>query len=344
MSKRQQMAKLLHRTGALRALDWFWGAQRLTVLAYHRIDDPASPDFFGYESVVSATPAMFARQMAFVADNFNVIDLDALHAYVVDGKPLPPKPLLITFDDGYLDNYIHAFPVLRQHGFPAVVFLVTDRMDNPAPLWWDVCASYFRRTAKTKVILPLLGEQELSTDRHKKQVLDTLMGRLKRLPNTEKVAILPQIAESLDFDPESDYPSLFASWEQIREMAAGGIRFQPHTVDHPILTRVSDAEAYRQIAESKARVEAETGQRASAFAYPNGTLGDYTQSSLKILRDLDFTTAFTLVPGPMHVNEVRSHPLQIKRVYLGHRDTFDLFVMKIMGVPALSTRGAYLKD
>jgi len=125
MGKRQRLTQVMLKTGCWRLLDLFWGPQRLTVLGYHRICDPAAPGFSGLVSNVSATPAMFARQMDYVKQRFNVIRLDALRACVVDGAALPSRPLLITFDDGYLDNYTHAFPILRERGLAAVLCVVS---------------------------------------------------------------------------------------------------------------------------------------------------------------------------------------------------------------------------
>lgn len=341
MSKRQTLARFLRRSGGTRVLDWFWGKQRLTVLAYHRINDIADPNFLGYPPIVSATPQMFDQQMAFVAQQFNVITLHALKRFVLNSEPLPAKPLLITFDDGYLDNYQHAFPILRRYGFPAVLFLVSDSMDNPTkPLWWDACALHFQATQETRADLPLLGMREFKTVQQRHTVLDELIGELKTLSEPDKQQAVQQTAEVLGIASDKEYPPFFVTWDQVREMVAGGIDCQPHTVTHPIMTRVTPTEAHRQLAESKGRIEKETDQATFAFAYPNGLSTDYNASTLRSLRELDYTLAFTLAPGPIRGHAVRANPLEINRVYLGRLDTLDLFVMKVMGVPAL-LRGVF---
>jgi peptidoglycan/xylan/chitin deacetylase (PgdA/CDA1 family) len=338
MSKRQQLAKFLSRIGGTRAFDLLWGQDRLTVLAYHRIDDYKSPDFCGYAPIVSASPQLFEREMAFVEQHFNVIDLDELQAFILDGEPLPPKPLLITFDDGYLDNYQHAFPILQRYGLPAVIFLVTDSMDHPMKaLWWDECAMYFHRTSKVSADLPLLGEREFGLESQRKTVIKDTITQLKTLPEADKQQTLKQIANVLDVVPNED-TQFFINWDQVRELVAGGIACQPHTTTHPILTRISNDETLRQLEESKMQIVAQTGQSAFAFAYPNGFPGDYDESTMNSLLELGYTMAFTLEPGPMRAEAVRKNPLQIKRVYLGHRDTFEIFKMKIMGIPALLSR------
>src|SRR5215212_2664577 len=108
MNKKSLFSLIMCKSGATALLDKVWGPNRLTVLAYHRIVDVNTPGFDHYQSNVSASPIMFERQMAYVAKNFNVIDLARLQAFIQHGEPLPERPMLITFDDGYLDNYTNA--------------------------------------------------------------------------------------------------------------------------------------------------------------------------------------------------------------------------------------------
>jgi peptidoglycan/xylan/chitin deacetylase (PgdA/CDA1 family) len=342
MAKRSQLAiTALARLGVPRLLDSFWGKRRLTVLAYHRITDATAPDFPHYRPNVSATPEMFARQMAWVAKRFNVISLSVLHAYLTKGRPLPPRPMLITFDDGYLDNYENAFPILKQLHLPAVIFLMTSRMSYPAPPWWDECAFYLNQTAYTQAELPLIGVQDLSTPEARRATTDHLLRALKTIPEAEKLEAVSRVGELLEVPAPSDTPPLFVNWDQVREMVANEVACMPHTVNHPILTRVSAEEAYRELAESKAHIEAQTDQQANAFAYPNGTRADYNTATFRALRDLGYLSAYTLTPGPMRIRDAARHPLQIRRVFLLYKDSFELFMLKVMGLPALAARSRY---
>ncbi|NWF71322.1 MAG: polysaccharide deacetylase family protein [Chloroflexi bacterium] len=341
MKKAHLLAEVLHKVGLTRGLNVFWGRDRLTVLAYHRIIEWDTPEFRDYEPVVSATPAMFEQQMTFVAEHFNVIDLAALQAYLFDNKPLPERPLLITFDDGYLDNYQNAYPVLKKHGFPAVIFLVTSRMDDPARLWWDVCGYAFRATRKNSAALPYIGQQPLASAAERRAARELLMLHLKHIPDEQKQAEMQQLCAALDVSLPAD-ERLFVTWDQVRELVANGIACQPHTVTHPIMTRVSYDEQKRQLTEARARIIDETGQKADAFAYPNGAPGDYDAATLRALRETGYSTAFTLTSGPMSSSAARRHPLQIKRVYLGYRDSFEVFALKTMGLEAFIDRAPFV--
>jgi peptidoglycan/xylan/chitin deacetylase (PgdA/CDA1 family) len=338
MSKKQKLAQVLVKGGAIPLFNAFWGRERLTVLAYHRIIDYQRPDFADYLPVVSATPAMFEQQMAFVRDHFHVISLDDLHRALTAGAPLPDNPLLITFDDGYLDNYTNAYPILKRFGFPAVIFLATSRMDDPTPLWWDAVARYFHHTPRTEAKLPLVGEVALGDDR--RALLDRLLGELKTLPEADKQAAVEQVRAALAVTDPDDAP-LFMSWDQVREVVSNGVDCQAHTVTHPIMTRISVDEQHRQLERSRAHIMEQTGKDVAAFAYPNGTHADYAPETMRLLQDTSYKTAFTLTAGPMRWRQVKVHPLQIRRVYLGYQDTFELFALKVMGLPALFDRIAF---
>lgn len=97
-------------------------AERLPVLVYHHIEEPATSD-------VSCTPAQFAAQMsALLANGFTPVRLDEAKRFLADGSPQVKNPVLITFDDGYESLYLHALPVAARLGMPMTVFVVTSRI------------------------------------------------------------------------------------------------------------------------------------------------------------------------------------------------------------------------
>jgi len=331
-------AKVLYAVGGPNLLNAYWGKDRLTVLAYHRITDATDPAFPYYRPNVSADTATFARQMEYIKAKFNVVSLAQVGAFITKGEKLPPRPALITFDDGYLDNYQNAYPVLKGLGLPAVIFLMTSRMDHPAPPWWDECAYALHRTPHTAAALPLIGVVDLSTPAARQSATDALLRALKTVPEAEKLAHVRALWGTLDVQPPTTEPPLFVNWDQVRELVANGVACMPHTVNHPILTRIDTETARRELAESKAIIEQKTGQPCMGFAYPNGTPADYNETTFAILKELGYTAAFTLTPGPARLEQVRRLPFQIKRVFLIYKDSFEIFALKVMGLPAVAER------
>lgn len=334
MNLTKRMALKLTRLVGGPLLDRSWGRQRLTVLCYHRVA-PLQPDDVLYRANLSATPAMFARQLDFLARNFHVIDLATLQHALRTGQPLPPRAALITFDDGYIDNYTIAVPLLRARNLPAVVFVVPDFIDHQRLPWWDVCSAVVLRTAKTSAELPGLGLVDLSTDQQRVDVCDSLVQRLKRMDPPARTELLGALQAALEVESQDQAGPLFMAWDQLRELSGQRIACQSHTQTHPILAQITAEAALHELASSRQRIEAEIQQPVTALAYPNGTPIDYTAQTIEIARTAGYQAAFTTSPGPIGYNQLQHTPFAINRIYLSHRDSFDIFVLKIMGLPRL---------
>lgn len=109
------------------------GKERIRILAYHSVRDIPRGVKFSF----NVTPIAFAQQMEYLASNKNnVITFDDLVDCKEKGHTLPSKPVIITFDDGYADNYVNAFPILKQHNFKATIFLVTDFINSVSIFNW----------------------------------------------------------------------------------------------------------------------------------------------------------------------------------------------------------------
>jgi peptidoglycan/xylan/chitin deacetylase (PgdA/CDA1 family) len=113
------------------------------ILMYHYIRwvDQAS-DPLGFD--LSVTPDMFARQMAWLADNgYTGIRMDRMMACLRGASLCPPKPVVLTFDDGYQDAYDEAFPILQRHGFTATFYIVSNFVNQPGYMnWGELMALY----------------------------------------------------------------------------------------------------------------------------------------------------------------------------------------------------------
>ena len=115
---------------------------RVPILMYHYISVPP-PDADVYRLDLSVTPENFTAQMDYLAaEGYHPIRVSDLSDYLLNGKPLPSKPIVLTFDDGYLDNYQNAMPILKQHKFPATLFIITQFAEEKRPGYmnWDQIA------------------------------------------------------------------------------------------------------------------------------------------------------------------------------------------------------------
>jgi len=308
----------------------------LTVLNYHRIDDPFRPGFNTFKPNVSATPSQFAQQMDYLSQHYNVISGRDIAEWLRGGKRLPANAAVITFDDGYRDNLEHAYPVLKSRDLPAIIFLTTSHIDSDTSFYWDIVAYCFDHTPKNNADFPLLGNRQWHSAESRKQVMDEWIAMLKTLPEVDKKKQVDQLSEILHASVPDDLSAgLTLKWSEVRHLSDNGIEMGSHTVSHPILTRVPLEEARDELVQSKSKIEAEINKQVVSFAYPNGQYSDFNQALVNCVAEAGYQVAFTLVPGPTRFKSVKKSPYTIRRIFLSYRDTFPGFVGKLMGASRL---------
>ena len=290
--------RALFRTGVLGWAHCLW-PHRLTVLAYHRIADPQAPDFVGLAANVSASPEQFSAQLDLVRRWFNVISLDQLLDWLAGHAELPRYPLLITFDDGYRDNFGEALPALRARGLPAVLFLATSCVDSGRPFFWDAAAYCFSRTRRCSADLPLLGPRRLDDADARNRALADWLAAAKRLPVAEHDALSRSLQAAVAVEiPVSAFAGQHLNWQHVAELAHSGLAIASHTHSHAILSAATLEEARAEVLGAYRRIEAELGGAPPIFAYPNGQPGDFRGEDIAMLRREGFIAAFTLLEGP----------------------------------------------
>ena len=280
------------------------GKRRLFILLYHKVRPQARP-LFG----TAVTPGNFERQIRFLKRRYEIIDLQALsysESYPQSSKDL----ILITFDDGYRDNFLYAFPILNKLNVHAAIFLATDFIGTNRLLWHDKLAWIMYNAQlpiKRKVLLQsglpekmIRGIESffLSTPENQVKILRFLAADLKLLPAEECNNVLNKSANVCNIERwpnETERPML--SWEEVGEMSEQGISFGSHTRSHPRLSALSAHLIREEISQSKIAIEQYTGKPVTAFAYPYGKKEDYSETVLKILREEGFLYAFNTTVG-----------------------------------------------
>ncbi len=179
----------------------------LTILTYHRVDDPAArPDLM--PSLISATPASFAAQIAMVARQFDPVSLPDVLASLDDPASLPRRAVLVTFDDGYRDFATHAWPVLRAASVPATMFVATGAATDPSTaFWWDRLWVAVQRAPGPAPIATPDGPLPVGAE-HARGTVATIRDWLKTLDHDEAMRQVDRIVEELgarDGTPEGGH-------------------------------------------------------------------------------------------------------------------------------------------
>jgi peptidoglycan/xylan/chitin deacetylase (PgdA/CDA1 family)/CelD/BcsL family acetyltransferase involved in cellulose biosynthesis len=274
------------------------------IFYYHRVNDDNDP-FFG------ATPtAVFEAHMRYLARHYRVVSMGEVSRRLEgDSREMVVG---VTFDDGYRDNYEHAFPILKRYNIPATVFLTTGSLDSGEPLWFEAMAEAIKQSGQEYLDLEFDIPRRfwLRTQAERLETNGQLFALLRELNDTERRTRLDEIVARLGTPKQCERRGKMLSWDQVRLMKANGIDFGGHTVTHPFLSKLTPGEAAWEVTECKRRVEQEIQSEVDLFAYPNGREEDFASSSKDVLRHAGYRAAVTTIWG---MNYSSTDPMELRR-------------------------------
>jgi len=299
----------------------------LRVVTYHRILAPG--DGTAYPGVISTTPEGFGRQVRALVSRFRVISLEEAVSALQGRSSLPPRALLFSFDDAYRDFAVHAWPVLRSHGLPAVLFVPTAFPGQPdRAFWWDRLYRAFACARREEALPSAAGILRLRTPAERERSFRRVRDRVKELPHREAMELVARVCSALEPSPGE---GAVLDWDALRALAREGVALCAHTRTHPLLDRIGPDEVRAEVAGSLADLRREVGAVQPVLAYPGG---HYDRTALRVVRELGIEVAFTTHRG---LNDLRSvDPLQLRRVPVGQRTTDALLRAQLLRVAALT--------
>jgi len=289
--------------------------RHVPVLFYHGVATRRWPGVLDCERKHILASAL-ERHLSFLKENFQVVPLSRYADSLRGGPPLPEPCAVVTFDDGYTNNYSLAFPLLKKYALPATVYLAADFVTQGQTLWVDRLAWAFENTqaAPLEKILSYLKTKN----------------RLKSLPDEERESLADKICAELLGPRPPETPPLFAplSRQQAREMAGSGlVEFGSHGCRHAILTNVTLEQARQEIVSSKRIIEDFCGRPVASFSYPNG---DFNAEIARMTAEAGYSSA---VAGGLRLNAPdRTDPYAIARLALAEDDTPALIAATLCGI------------
>jgi peptidoglycan/xylan/chitin deacetylase (PgdA/CDA1 family) len=341
MSKRLYLARLLHRSGVLKAIlaararaspPW------LSVLTYHRFVNGNSGEPFD-DGVVDVTVEDFERQVVCLKRHFSVIGIDELCAFAAGGS-LPPNPVAITFDDGYLDAHEHALPILTKHSCKAIFFVPTSYITERRMYWWDRAAYLLKHSKhmKFRTEYPLPLEVDLEKDRS--QEIHRIL-RIIKHKALDLDRFLDELGEAAGVRWDRDVERAFANrllmnWDHVRALRHAGMDVQSHTRTHRVLQTLDAAELTDELVGSRVDLERELGCRVRSVAYPVGKPLDATSPIRAALAGSGYELGFTNGTGPTPLwGDV--DPFDIRRQAV-ERSQSEEYLLSILAVPPLAPK------
>ena len=292
--KRELLARGLYQSGVPHLLGRLPAKDLLLVLNYHRIGD-RDADLFDPD-IFSATGDEFDEQVSFLKKQDWLVTLEEAQAFI-DGSTTDKTPryrVLITFDDGYLDNYQIAFPVLRAHGAQGVFFLVTGIMGSGSVPWWDHIA-FLLKTARQRQFT-LTYPSELKVDLDRNGVIPSLrevLALYKSPINADGERFIRDVAEGADSGrPLPTDERRFLNWDEAQKMLAGGMALGSHTHSHPVLSQLNADEQRTELTQSRTLLQEKLGIKADSIAYPVGATNSFSPLTEAIAQECGYRTAF----------------------------------------------------
>lgn len=291
---RYQLKRTLLSSSGLLGYAWAHLRGGVYVFNYHRIGDARKTAFD--PNVFSSDEAHFARQIELLKARFRIIDVRRLLDLIESGETVREPLAMITFDDGYRDNYEVAFPILRSMQVPAVFFLPSSYVGSQVVPWWDEIAWLIRKTERRTLDLPWLQNQGVP-DGDRGLFIRAVLTAFKRSSLGIDVK-LDQVRGATGGQVDlAARAGLFMTWDQAREMRAGGMDIGSHTHSHRILGHLAPEEQAAELASSKALIEKELGEVIHTLAYPVGGPGTYTDTTLSLAKQCGYEAAFNFRPG-----------------------------------------------
>jgi peptidoglycan/xylan/chitin deacetylase (PgdA/CDA1 family) len=334
--KRKNLCNALGASGVLPVLGAIRSHFRhdLRVLAYHRILPELNEATFAFDiELISATATEFAWQMAYVAKRFTPVSCQQVIDAIEQRKSLPPKAVMVTFDDGFRDNHDIAFPILQKQGIPALFFVSTGYTDTTDIFWFEWVVHVMIKTEESHIHLPSLALKFTpgNTRIERRVQAYKLLKTLKKIPQTHRLLALKELDQATHGLPISSADraqSQAMNWAQIKTMAQAGMEFGSHSVSHPILANIEDAAALRQELESSKRsLQRETGQAVTALSYPVGGRDAVNAQVLTATKQAGYQLGFTYQTGlnkPLMVD-----PLLLKRLHIERYTTRHMFAASL---------------
>jgi peptidoglycan/xylan/chitin deacetylase (PgdA/CDA1 family) len=253
-------------------------AGKVVILAYHRVLPASALREAFVQPGMYVRDTVFEMHVRFLREHFDLLPLgELLRLWTSGGFDERSRYAVLTFDDGWRDNYLYALPVLARHHAPASIFLATDLIGTARWFWPERLAYVMHREERP----PAPAD------------VDRAITRFKELPEGDVERVVEARADAARVTLPTE--RLLLSWEEVEEMSRHGITFGSHSRTHRILTRLPSDELTREVAGSLAALDRPGVAAIPVFAYPNGNRDGETAARV---RDAGYAAALGSGPGP----------------------------------------------
>ena len=259
-------------------------SKMLHILAYHRVFDLADEGTYAFDAdLISSSEQEFEWQMDFVRQRYEVTNFAAFEKVSGAGSSTGKPPLIVTFDDGYRDNFHIAQTVLSKKRMTAVFFVSTGFVDDRKLFWFERVYHYFITASDAGI--EIAGRPYAVAGPRASRVSQACLAirHLKEVSNDMRLRALELVDQRLSdlLNDKASAPHRAMTWDQLRGLASMGMEIGSHTVTHPVLSKLTDEGVRWEVAESRRRLQEETDEPVISISYPVGGEQDYDERTVR---------------------------------------------------------------
>ena len=309
------------------------------ILLYHRVSN-LKPDV----QVLCVSPENFIEQMTILKEQYNPISLLQLYEASRKGK-IPPRSVVLTFDDGYVDNFHDLKPILDDIGIPATVFVTAGLVDGDKEFWWHELEQLIlseielpkeivlkiqnkeyhweltssEQTGKNIKSLSLdWGVEDPSPAKSRQRIYSDLTPLMNRMNKDDREFLLQTLRDCSRFQPKTREKHRVMSSDELMQLIKGDlVDIGAHTLWHSPLPYLTKEEQWLEIKGSKDRLEKIIGRPIRSFAYPFSNKIGFNQTTLDLVQSAGFQVACAYAQGQVRF---RSNPFQFPRFLVRNWD------------------------
>jgi peptidoglycan/xylan/chitin deacetylase (PgdA/CDA1 family) len=322
-SKRERVAHFACRVGLTSILERMARRPCLVAITYHRIGYAEACPYD--RGVFEATADQLYDQVDHLKARFHMASLQEVVDWVNGRSKLRHAHVLVTFDDGYIDNYQTAFPILRSLGVPGTFFLTTSLVGTDLLPWWDQIAYLLRQTRRQQIELTYPKQYSANVGKDSpEQIIAEVLSLFKTPAMRNPKKFLENLENACDVKaPERAEQRLFLDWEEAAAMVSGGMSVGSHTHTHPVLAKLTAAEQLEELLWSRGVLQERLSIKADAVAYPVGSARALNPSCGRAAREAGYELGFRN-DGGVNLRADRS-PYQLHRIPMAPHITLPLF-------------------
>jgi peptidoglycan/xylan/chitin deacetylase (PgdA/CDA1 family) len=316
------------RSGALRLCASF-RPQAAAVLCYHSVstDREGQNDYIAKGITVEAD--LFDEQMRILRAKFNPVTLDDIADWLNGNKPLPPRSVAVTFDDGFEDNYTVAAPLMEKYNIFGAIYLTVGAVLNNELPWFCRTIYLFLEAQRRNLVLTDTEHQRtwnLGNPEENREAFIQYSNPCATMTGETLKNYAARLENWFGYKLDLTQGPRMMSFAQANELRERGHIIGNHTFSHGNMGHIPTEALHQEIAAANEILEKELGAKSEHFSYPHPCLNpQWNESSLAVTKQIGFKTAVLTDPG---VVTKTSNPLLLQRVYIGNNDA-DAFCWRL---------------